>query len=156
MAGLAPGLRILFRIKRPQPVLVIPVRLLDASGGTTVSLVASGAAKFFRIVNLQQFRFGMADKSRSVFIRLLLAFRRQCRRSDLQRLACSHVAGLAAVDNVRIGHVYLDDGRIPIRRLFLQALDLRRCEVDHVVGNVLVHFRFGGGDGLQDIAQFEA
>ncbi len=74
MAGLAARLRILFGIQRPQPVLVIPVRLLDAGGGASVALMAGRAAELVRIVNLQKFRLGMTDERVRIFIRLLLAF----------------------------------------------------------------------------------
>ena len=51
-AGLAAGLGILFGIERPQPVLVISVRLFDAGRSAAISLVAGRAPKFVRIVNL--------------------------------------------------------------------------------------------------------
>src|SRR5258708_5394351 len=73
VAALAAGLRILFGIKRPQPVLVISVALLDASGGAAIALMARRASELIGIVKLQQLGLGMADESLSIFIGLLCA-----------------------------------------------------------------------------------
>src|SRR5207245_1862739 len=53
MTALATRLCVLLRIKRPQPMLIISVRLLDAGSGATVSLMARRAAEFLRIMYLQ-------------------------------------------------------------------------------------------------------
>ncbi len=51
VAGLASGLRVFFGKQRPQPVLVIAVRLLDAGGGASIALMTGRAAELVRIVN---------------------------------------------------------------------------------------------------------
>ena len=80
VAILATRLRIFLGKQRPQPVLVVAVPLLDAGGGAAIALMAGRAAELFRIVNLQQLRFGMADEGLGIFIRLLLALCRHRRR----------------------------------------------------------------------------
>ena len=156
VAGLAARLRIFFGIQRPQPMLVISVRLFDAGGGASIALVAGRTAKLLRIVNLQQLRLGMADERLCVFVRLLLALAGHGRGRDFQRLARVHVARLASVNDVGIGHVDLHDRRIPVRRPFLQSLDLLRSQVDHVIGDVFIHLGLGCGDWLQHVAEFQA
>ena len=155
VAGLAAGLRVLLGKKRPQPVFVVAVRLLHTRRRAAVALVARGAAKSFRIVDLQ-FSSGMTHKRRCILVGLLLTFERHRRRGDLQRLARSHVAGFAAVHDVRLGHIDLHDLRIPVCGFLFQAIDLRRRELDHVVGDVLIHLGLGVRYRLQHVAQFKA
>src|SRR5207245_10420031 len=50
---LAPCLDVLLRKQRPQPVLVISVRLLDAGGGASIALVARRATKLLWIVDFE-------------------------------------------------------------------------------------------------------
>ena len=137
-------------------MLVIAVSFFHAGGGAAVALMAGRTAKLVGIVNLQQFRLRMADERLRVFVRLLLALWRHRRSSDFQRLARAHVARLAAVDDIRLGDVDLNDRRVPIRSLLLQSVDLRRSQVDHVIGDVLVHLGLGRSHRLQNIAEFQA
>ena len=73
-----------------------------------------------------------------------------------ERLARAHVAGFAAIYDVRLGDVDLDDLGIPVGRLLLESIDLRRSQVHHVIVTYSIHLRAGGGYGLQYIAQFQA
>src|SRR6266403_5505938 len=94
VARLTPGFGILLRKQRPQPVLVVAVRLFDAGGRPPVALMARGAAKFIGIMRAQQFRIGMAGESPGILIRMLLALASHDRSRDPKRLAGVHVAGL--------------------------------------------------------------
>ena len=98
----------------------------------------------------------MAHESVGVVIRLLLTFRRHRRRSDFQRFARVQVAGFAPVHNVGVGHVDLNDLRIPLRRLPLKTINLLRRKVDHVVGDVFIQLGLGRRHRLQHIAQVQA
>src|SRR5207244_13535725 len=51
VTGLASCYDVLLRKERPQPVLVISVRLLNAGGGAPIALVARRATKFIWIVD---------------------------------------------------------------------------------------------------------
>ncbi len=155
VAGLAAGFHVGFAEERPQPVLVVSVRLFDAGGGPSVALVARRAAKLFGIVDLQQFRFGMADECLCVVVRLL-ALRRHRGDREFHRLTSAHVARLAAVHDVGIRHVDLLDARVPFRRFLAQAFDLAGREIHHVVGDVLAHPVAGFGHRLDNFAQFRA
>src|SRR5436305_6420215 len=70
VTALASGLGVFFRKQWPEPVFVISVIFLNARGGATVALMAGGASELVRIVNLQQFRIGMAGERLCVFVRL--------------------------------------------------------------------------------------
>ena len=101
-------LQILFGIERPEPVLVVAVRLLDARSGAPIALVAGRAAELVGIVNLQQRRVRMADEGLGVVVRRLGALALMKRRS-LHGFARAHVAGFAAVDDICFGDVDLLD-----------------------------------------------
>src|SRR5690348_9927109 len=70
MALLASTLDIRHRVKRPQPVLIVPVRFLDARDVHSVAVVARSTAKFLRIMNLEELRFRVAGECRGKFVRL--------------------------------------------------------------------------------------
>ena len=53
VTGLASCFDVLLRKERPQPVLVISVRLLNAGGGAPIALVARRATKFIWIVDFE-------------------------------------------------------------------------------------------------------
>ena len=38
---------------------------------------------------------------------------------------------------------------------FFKSVNLRRGQIDHVIGDVLVHLRLGRGHRLQNVAEFE-
>src|ERR1700733_3896228 len=118
MAVLATGLRIFFGKQRPQPVLVVSVRFLDARSSPTISLVARRAAEFLGIVNRQQLRLVMTAECVGILIRLLLVFRSHGGRSDFYRLTRVHVTGFAPVHNVGVGNINLQNRGIPLGGLF--------------------------------------
>ena len=91
-----------------------------------------------------------------VFVRLFFALGHHRHGSDLQRLACVHVAGFAAVHDIGFRDIDLDNCRVPLCSSLLQPLNLLRSQVDQVVRNVVVHLGFGCGPGLQDVSEFEA
>ena len=98
----------------------------------------------------------MADEGLRIFIWFFLALGRHRRGRNFQRLARAHVAGFATIDNVRFGHVDLDDLWVPVGSLLLQSVDLLRREIDHVVGDVVVEFRFRSGCRFEHIAELKA
>ena len=98
----------------------------------------------------------MTDERLGIFVRLFFAFRLHGRRCDLQGLACTHVAGLTTIHNVRFGHIDLDDCRIPIGNFLFQAVDLRRSQIHHVVGDVFIKPGAGCSHRFQNIAEFQA
>ena len=75
VAGLASGFDVFLREERPQPVLIIAVGFLNTRGGAAIPLVARRASELFRIVGLEEFGLGMANKSLSVVIGLFLVLR---------------------------------------------------------------------------------
>ncbi len=77
----------------------------------------------------------MAYECQRILVGFLLTLRSHHGGGDFQRLTNSHVAGLAAVDDICIRHVDLHDLGIPLFRLFLQTLDLRGGELYHALGN---------------------
>ena len=137
MASLAAGFGILPGEERPQPVLIIPVRLLNTGGGAPIALMAGRAAEFVWIVDLEEIRIRMADECLSVLIRFLRAFGCERSGSDLQRLAHPHVARFAAIYDVRVGNVDLLNLRIPLGGLLAQTVNLRGRKVHHVIRDVL-------------------
>ena len=153
---LAAALGIFLRKKRPQPVFIVAMSFFNAGSSAPIALMARGAAEFLGIVNLQQFRLGMADQSLCVLVRLLLAFLRHRGGRDLQRFARAHMTGLAPVDDIRLGHIDLNDRRIPVGCFLLQPVNLGRSQIDHVVGKVFVQLGFGGRHRLQNVAEFQA
>ena len=156
VASLAACLNILLRKHRPQPVLVVAVRLFNARGSAAVALMARRAAKLVRIVNLQQVGFRMAYECPGKLVRFLLALGRHQGRCNLQGLANAHVAGFAAVNDVGLGHIGLDNVGVPIVSFLFQALELCRAEVHHVVADVGLQLGVGSGYRLQHLAQFQA
>src|SRR5437660_66280 len=90
VALIAPRLEVFLVIKRPQPVLVSPVTLLNRSGASPVSAVARRATEAIRIVDLQQVAVRMGDE-RSLAVHVFLR--------DVDRFANSQMTGLAAVDH---------------------------------------------------------
>ena len=156
VAVLATSLRVLLGKQRPQPVLVISVRFLNAGSGTSVALVARRTAEFFRVVYLQQLRFGMAAESIGILVGLLLALGGHRGGSDFQWLPLIHVTGLATVHDIRFRHIDLHNRWNPLGGAFLQPFDLLRRHIDHMVGDVLVHLCPGGGYRLQHLAEFQA
>src|SRR5581483_4305376 len=143
VAELASRLNVLLLEQRPQPVLVIAVRLLHAGGRAPVALVTRRAAKLLRIVHLQQLFVRMADEGYGVLVRLLGALGRERCRSQRDRLADAHVAGFAPVHDVGVGYVDLPDLRVPGGVLVAQALERRRRQAHHVIGEI------GVAPGLQ-------
>src|SRR5947208_13825946 len=95
----------------------------------------------------------MADKCPRVFIRLLLTSRSHDGWGDFYRLARSHVAGFAAIYDVGVGDVDLLNLRIPFSRFLAQSVNLRRREIDHVIGYVLRSLPAGFCDWLEHIPQ---
>src|SRR5512135_1087810 len=158
VAVLAARFYVLLGKQRPQPVLVRAVRLHHAGGGPAVALVAGAATELLRIMNVEQFHIRMADKRARVLV-WLLSRRRHVRRGQLQRFADAQVAGLAAVHHdgvaavARVGYDDLVNGRRQVLHLVLQPGHLRRGQRDHVVGDVLLHFRVDGGDRFEHITQ---
>src|SRR5579859_1704857 len=71
VTGLAAGFDISFREERPKPVLIGAVGFLDAGRCAAIALMAGGTAKFFGIVDLQEFGIAMARKGPRVLVRLL-------------------------------------------------------------------------------------
>ena len=115
VAGLAAGLDVRLRKHRPEPMLVVAVRLLNAGGRPAISLVTGRAAELVRIMGLQQLRFGMAGEGPRIVVGLVALRRHRC-RGQLDGLADPHVAGFAAIHNVGVGHVDLHDRPDPTPR----------------------------------------
>src|SRR6516225_3633757 len=97
--------------------------LLDAGGGSSISLMAGGAAELVRIMNLQQLRRGMTGECPCIVVGLLTFSSHRC-RAQLNGLTDSHVAGFAAINDVGFGNVDLHDQRIPRLGLILQTANL--------------------------------
>ncbi len=93
-------------------MLVVAVGFFDAGGGAAIALMARRAAKFVRVVGLQQIGLGMAGERVSVLIGLF-AFEGHGRGGEFDWLANSHVAGFAAIHDVGFGHIDLEDFRLP-------------------------------------------
>src|SRR5215469_3923681 len=156
VAGLTSGLGVLFGKQWPEPVLVVAVGFLHAGGGSSIALVAGRAPELVGIVNGEKFGVGMAGERFGVFVGLFLALGSHRGQSDLDGLARVHVAGFAAIDDVRLRHVDLNDGGVPLDGSLLQAIDLLGGEIHEMVGDVFVHLGLGIGDGFAGIAEFEA
>ena len=104
----------------------------------------------------QQFRLGMADECAGVFVGLLLAFSVIGRSRDIQRLARTHVAGLAAVHDVGVGNVDLNNLRVPVSVFLLRPsiwVGLRSTMWSVTIRGRLVP---GIADRFQHLAQFSA
>src|SRR4029077_8353135 len=95
-----------------------------AGGRPPVALMAGGAAKFIGIMCAQKFRVGMAGESPGILIRMLLALASHDRSRDPKRLAGVHVAGLAAVHDIGIRNVDLNDLGVPLFGFLLQTVNL--------------------------------
>ncbi len=155
VASLASCLDIRLRKHRPQPMFIIPVRFLHAGRSAPISLVARSASELVRVMRPQKLRLGMAGKSVCILV-WLPALRRHRRRRQFDRLADSHVARLASIHNVGVRHIDLHDHRIPRLGLILQAFDLSRREIHHVLGDVAVQLRLPLADRFDHIAQLRA
>src|ERR1700694_2466605 len=97
-------------------MLVVAMGFFDASGGASITLMAGRAAKFIRVVRLQQIGLGMAGEGEGVLIRLF-ALERHGRSGEFDRLANAHVTGFAAVHDVLVRCVELLDCWGPSIRL---------------------------------------
>ncbi len=64
------------------------------------------------------------------------------------------MAGFAAVHDVGVGHIDLDDFRVPDFGFILQAGELGIRQIDHVLGDVSVELLFLFVDGLDEFAEF--
>src|SRR5579859_7717769 len=64
MALLATGVGVLWVIKRPQPVLVAPMRFLHRIKGSPIPAVAGRAAEFFDGMEFEQIGIGMTGERR--------------------------------------------------------------------------------------------
>ena len=151
MAGLASGFEILLRVERPEPMLVIAMCFFDAGGRTPIPLVARRAAEFLGIVNLQEVGIGMAHECFCVIVGSLGALRRHRSRSQLYRLANTQMAGFAAIDDIGFRDIDLLDRRAEFVNFLFQASDLRRGQIDHVIGDVIVESRLRLRDRLERV-----
>src|SRR5206468_742690 len=109
MTLLATCLNVIFSIQRPEPKLVPPVSLCDRGCCHTVSIVAWSTAKPLRIMNLQDFFGGMADKN--LFANILLR--------DGDWLTGAEVARFASIYQIYLFHVDLLD--LDIKMLHLAS-----------------------------------
>src|SRR5438105_3500515 len=100
MALLAARLGVLFVMHRPEPERILAMRLLHRRGGAAIAAVAGRAAELLRIMMLHEIFVRVADEER---VAPHVLFR------ERERLARAQVAGLAAIHDVRGGHVDLLD-----------------------------------------------
>src|SRR6266404_289008 len=97
----------------------------------------------------------MTGERVGVLVRLL-ALEGHGHGSEFDRLANAHVAGFAAVYDVGLGHIDLDNFGVPSLGFVLQAGELRGREVDHVLGDVGVQLFLLFVDGLDEFAELRA
>ena len=101
MTLLATGFSVLFLKHGPQPEAVTAVSLGVVGCGAAVTPVTTRAAKFLRIMNLEDFAVWMADKSPGKAVRFFAwSIRRQIRGLYIERLSDSCVTDFAAIDDV--------------------------------------------------------
>ena len=80
---LAAGLGVLFFKHGPEPETMTPVTFYIARRRATVAPVTTGAAKLIRVMYLQNFSVGMADKRACQAVRFFAgSIRRQARRAS--------------------------------------------------------------------------
>ena len=136
-------------------MLVISVRFLNASGSPSIPLVTGRTAELVRIMGLQQFRLGMAGERPGIVVGLFPFWRHRC-GGQLDGLAGPHVAGFAAIHNIGLGHIDLQDRGVQRLRFVLQTSNLCRRQVHHVLRHIPVELRFLVADWLDQLAQFRA
>src|SRR5260370_17237875 len=101
-------------------MLVVAVGFFDAGGGAAIALMARRAAKFVRVVGLQQIGLGMAGERVSVLIGLF-AFEGHGRGGEFDWLAESPLAGLPAVPPFVFPDHCLVGILLPLFRFFYQS-----------------------------------
>src|SRR5260370_30472022 len=89
-------------------MLVVAMGFFDAGGGAAIALMARRAAKFVRVVGLQQIGLGMAGERVSVLIGLF-AFEGHGRGGEFDWLAEFPVAGFAALPQFCLWRLYFVD-----------------------------------------------
>ena len=154
MAGLAAGFDVLLGKQRPQPMLIVSVRLLHAGRGAAVALVAGRAAELVGIVHLQHSGSGWLTKARAyssgffsplavMDAGVIFSGSRMPMWQDSQR---STMLASATLICTIFG--------IPLFGLLFQAVDLLGREVDHVFVDVGGHLGAGRGHRLQHFTEF--
>src|SRR5260370_30932155 len=106
-------------------MLVVAVGFFDAGGGAAIALMARRAAKFVRVVGLQQIGLGMAGERVSVLIGLF-AFEGHGRGGEFDWLPNPPVAGVAAVHPCCFGGIFLAVFLLPGFGFILLYRRLRR------------------------------
>ena len=152
MAGLATSLHISLGEEGPEPMLVGAMGFFNASGCAAVALMAGRTAELIRIVNFQKVWFRVTGESARILVGFFV-FEGHGGSGQLDGLANSHVAGFAAVDDVGIRHVDLQNLRGPGFGLDLQSGHLRWSEARHVLGKVGVEFFFALVDGPDQLSE---
>src|SRR5439155_2041265 len=130
-------------VERRQPVLVLAVRLFHAVELHAVAVVAWSTAELIRIMNPEQLWVGVAHK-RTLTAHVL------CR--DLNRLADTEMAGLAAVHHPKVRIVDLLDGDVHGPSLVNQTLDLLRRKAVQVLLKVGILLGPKLGNGTKNLA----
>src|SRR5260370_21790744 len=106
-------------------MLVVAVGFFGACSGAAIALMARRAAKFVRVVRLQQVRLRMASERAGVLVRLF-ALEGHGRGGEFDWLANSHVGGFAAIPDVGFGRIGLEDFLLPRFGVFYQTRGPRR------------------------------
>ena len=111
---MAPGLRILFVVHRPQPVFVTPMRFLHTGRCRAVPVVAGRATEPFRIMNLLEIvGDSMGLHHDDHFKRLKMLQDVDAIAADCQDLVAQH--GLDAATTRAAIQAMLDEQPLPLR-----------------------------------------